>query len=436
MTKIVWKDKEESRQVALKAIQKKLVGKVLGYREIFAIMEQVSEGKMSDILTTYFVASGYSRGLSDREIYHMAKAMVETGEKLSFEGVAADKHSIGGIPGTRVTMILVPIIAALGIKIPCTPSRAITTPAGTADDMELLAPVSFSASQIKKIVEKTGGCIVWGGGLNLAPADDEIIKVEKPLFFESYDKIIISIMAKKIATGNTHILIEVPWGHSMKIKHLKDAQKTARKFRSLGRQFDIKTDTLIIHTKEPAGKGIGPALEVRDVLRVLQQKRNRPLDLEKRALFLTGRLIDLCRKEKDVVRLVNNNGFLKEAETGLRIGEIVLRQGLAWKKMQEIISAQGGRPDVDSEDFKPARYKKSYFVKKRGQVSRVNCRHLSVIARILGAPVDKRAGIYLNYKLGDKVKKGQALFTLYSSDKIRLREAYDTLDNLPPYIVG
>src|SRR5687767_3237800 len=123
----------DEKNLALEAIRKKLVGKRLSYKEIYAVMDEISNNRLGDVLTTYFVASGYSEGFSDDELYFLTKAMVETGEQLKFSGIVADKHSIGGVPGTRVTMILVPIIAAAGFKIPKSSSRAITTPAGTAD---------------------------------------------------------------------------------------------------------------------------------------------------------------------------------------------------------------------------------------------------------------------------------------------------------------
>src|SRR3989344_715924 len=206
----------DEKELAIAAIRRKLVGNKLSYKEIFSIMDQISQNKLGDVLTTYFAASGFSKGFSDEEIFFLTKAMVETGQKLKFKGIVADKHSIGGIPGTRTTMIVVPIIAASGFKIPKSSSRAITTPSGTADDMEVLAKVQFSKEKIYEIVKKTKGCIVWGGSFSVAPADDIIINVEKPLLFESYDKIVVSIMAKKIAFGSNHVVIDLPYGDSVK----------------------------------------------------------------------------------------------------------------------------------------------------------------------------------------------------------------------------
>ncbi|HKC14570.1 MAG TPA: thymidine phosphorylase, partial [Patescibacteria group bacterium] len=174
--------------LALESLRKKLMGKKLTYKEIYSIMDEISKSKFGDILTTYFAAAGYSEGFSNEELFFLTKAMVETGERLHFPGIVADKHSIGGVPGTRTTFIVVPIVAAAGFKIPKSSSRAITTPDGTADDMEVLAPVLLDKEKIYKVVKKTNACIVWGGSVNIAPADDILIQVEKPLLFESYDK--------------------------------------------------------------------------------------------------------------------------------------------------------------------------------------------------------------------------------------------------------
>jgi thymidine phosphorylase len=231
---------KNQKEIAIKAIQKKLLGKKLTYKEIYAIMDEIAHERLSDILTTYFVASSFKEGYSEEELYYFTKAMVETGNRLKFKGIVADKHSVGGIAGTRTTMIVAPIVAAYGYKIPKISSRAITTPAGTADVMEGIANVDFQPQEIVNIVENVGGCIVWNGKLNIAPADDVIIRVEEPLMFESFDKIIISVMSKKIAAGTTHLVLDLPYGKTAKIHRLSDAQKVAKKFEMLAKKFNIK----------------------------------------------------------------------------------------------------------------------------------------------------------------------------------------------------
>jgi AMP phosphorylase len=414
-------------QLALEAIRKKLVGKKLNYHEIYAVMDQISHDKLGDVLTTYFAASGYSQGFTIDELYNLTKAMVETGEKISFPGIVADKHSIGGMPGTRTTLIVVPIVAAAGFKIPKSSSRAITTPGGTADDMEAICKVEFSKDEIIKIVNKVGGCIVWGGSFNIAPADDLLIQVEKPLLFESFDKILVSIMAKKIAFGSTHVVIDLPIGDSMKIKHRKDAEVLAEKFELIGKKFNVKIKCVIHPTHEPAGRGVGPILEVREALRVLQQKAFRPMDLEDRAIDLTGVLLDLCLEDCPKVK----QEYVKENfGSGEKWAKYLLESGEAWQKMQDIIVAQHGKPIHDSESLHAGRFSGIIKAKRYGKIVTIDSKAVTVICRILGAPTDKKAGIYFEKKFGERVAKDEPMCIMYSSSEHNLKEAKETLKHV------
>jgi len=411
---------------ALSAIKKKLLGKSLNYREIFTLMDEVASQRLGPVLTTYFVAAGFKEGFTNTELFYLTKAMAETGSKLRFRGIVADKHSTGGLAGTRTTMIVVPIVAAAGFKIPKNSSRAITTPAGTADTMEVLAPVTFSIARIEQIVEKVGGCILWGGHLGLAPADDIIIQVEAPLSFESFDKIIVSIMAKKIASGATHLILDIPVGPTVKIIHFKDAEIISEKFKFLARRFGIKVTVDINQAMEPAGHGVGPALEARDVLKVLEQRPDRPYVLEAKALRLAGKLLDLCFSDTKIKEKVSGEDMAKE----------ILKNGKALAKMKEIIKIQGGNPHIGAEDVPLGKYKTEIEAGKKGSITSFNNNELTVIAKILGCPLDKQAGIYLNRKIDEKVDKGDVLCILYSSDKWLLQEAKDTLKNIPIFKIA
>jgi AMP phosphorylase len=419
--------KNDQQRLAIEAIKKKLVGKRLNYNEIFTVMDEIANKRLSPVLTTYFVAAGFTEGFNNEELYFLTKSMAETGDRLHFKGIVADKHSTGGVAGTRVTMILVPIIAAAGIKIPKNSSRAITSPSGTADTMEVIAPVTFSPRQIMQIVERVGGCIVWGGHLGLAPADDIIIQIEEPLAFESFDKAVVSIVAKKVASGATHVIFDIPVGANMKIKHLKDAAVIERKFAYLGKRFGIKMVTDINETLEPAGRGIGPILEVRDVFQILEQQKNRPLALEQKALRLSAKLLDLCFEDMKDSRY--------KPGAGEEVAKEMLSSGRALTKMREIIKAQGGDPDISFRSLQLAHYRYEYKSYRKGRVSVLNNRSVSVVARILGSPNDKKAGIYLERKLEEEVDKSDILCTLYSSDKWRLEEAVATLATVPIYEV-
>lgn len=403
-----------SRPPSIKAIQKKLKGKPLGYEEMHSIVQDIVERRLSNVEITYFVATSFLKEYSDQELYFLTKAMAETGETLRFPGkIVADKHSVGGLPGNRTTMVVVPIVASYGVLIPKTSSRSITSPSGTADTMEVLAPVDLSLKKIMQVVKKNKACMVWGGSFKLAPADDCIIQVSHSLGIEPYTKMLVSIMAKKVATGITHLVIDIPYGPNTKIPNLKVAWHIRDKFIYLSRRFGIKTRVVLTEAREPIGRGIGPSLEARDVLRVLQQKDYRPTDLEQKSVKLAGKLLELCGTARE-----------GEGETAARES---LAAGWAWKKMQGIIKSQGGNPHIDSEDLTLAAKRQRFHAPINGVVRFVNNKAIDDVARILGAPHEKPAGLYINKRIGQKVRKGERIFTLYAQSEDRIHLAAEAL---------
>ncbi|MBU0598383.1 AMP phosphorylase [Patescibacteria group bacterium] len=403
-----------SRPPSIEAITKKLLGEELSYNEMRSIISDIVHHKLSKVEITYFVASSFSKEFTDQELYYMTKAMAETGEMLHLPSkVVADKHSVGGVAGNRTTMVVIPIVASYGVVIPKTSSRAITSPAGTADTMEVLAPVSLRFSKVKEIIKKINCCMIWGGSVRMAPADDYIIRVQRSLALEPLDKMVVSIMAKKVAMGVTHLVVDMPYGTNIKIKSLQDALEVKRKFEYLAKRFGIKIEVVMADTKEPVGRGIGPSLEARDVLRVLQRKDYRPSDLEKKSIKLAGRLLELCGRAR------KGKGHMMASEA--------LTSGQAWKKMQQIIKAQGGNSTVDSEDLTMAAVRHRFHAPYSGKVVVVNDKMVDQVARILGAPHEKLAGIYINKRYGQKVRKGERLYTLYAKNNDRIKLALEAL---------
>ncbi len=396
-----------SRPPSIQAIKRKMLGKILSYEEIYSIISDIAENRLSAVEITYFVSSSFVKPYSNAELYYLSKAMAETGENMNMPIKVVDKHSVGGLPGNRTTMVVVPIIASLGLYIPKTSSRAITSPAGTADTMEVLAPVSFTIKEIKNIVKKTKACLVWGGGLNIAPADDKIIQISRPLALEPYDKMLVSIMAKKVAMGVDYLVIDMPIGETTKIPNRRVANMLEKKFIWLGKKFGMQVKVIKTLAREPVGRGIGPALEARDVLRVLQQHKLRPHDLERKSIYLAGQLLEL-------------RGFCKRGQ-GRKIAYKQLRRGVAWKKMQEIIKAQGGNPDINSEEVATGAFHYEIHAKKSGRIALIHDRAINEICMNLGAPREKIAGIHMHVNWGNKVKKGDKLFTLYAFSKERLQ---------------
>src|SRR6056297_410731 len=399
--------KVESRPLSIKTLQKKMLGKPADYKEIHALIRDIANGVLGQIEITYYAATSFIKPYSEKELYYVAKAMAETGEKFDLRGEVADKHSVGGLAGNRMTPIIIPIIASLGIKIPKTSSRAITSPAGTADTMEVICNVSFNMEEIKKIVKKTNGCLVWGGGLRMAPADDKIIRVSRPLSLESYDKMLVSIMAKKVATGVDYLVLDIPVGQTCKVPNMKKADLIEKKMIKLGKEFGIKIVAVKTRAKEPVGRGIGPALEARDVLRVLQRHRFRPRDLENKSCKLTGALLELMKKAKK--------------GQGVKMAKAQIANGQAWETMNQIIVEQGGKKDLNSEEVMQEVNRYEVHAKKSGKIDFVDNSAINHVCMNLGAPRDKFAGIHTHVRFGQKVKKGEKLYTMYSTYEERLR---------------
>lgn len=405
---------------SLKIIHKKLEGKKLSYNEIHSLVSDIAKYKINDLELAFFIASAFDKkNFSKEEIYYLTKAISRTGEMMKFDGVVADKHSIGGIPGNRVSPIIVSIVASCGITIPKTSSRALTSAAGTADTMEVLAPVEFSSQKIKRIVKKTNGCLIWGGALRLAPVDDRFIELTRRLGLEPYCKMVASIMSKQVATGINYLVVDMPIGSTAKIFSAKDIQYVKNLFLYLSRKFHIKTKIIVQKTMGPIGRGIGPCLEARDVMRVLQQKENRPKDLEKKAILLAGNLLELVGKSKK--------------GNGQKLALEILQSGKALRKMREIIKAQEGNPSIDSEKIPLGKVSWGLKSSKNGCIKAIHNKNLNRICRLLGAPLTKQAGIYLNKSVGEKVKKEDILCTFYTNSEQRLILAKHSLKDLELY---
>ncbi len=392
-------------------IRAKLHGSTLSEKDMLQIVEDISTNKLTSLEIAYFVSAAYTQGFSVKETYNLAKAMINTGDKLSWGNkVVCSKHCIGGITGNRTTMIVVPIVTAAGLLMPKTSSRAITSPAGTADTMELLAPVSFSRiSDIKKVVEKTDGCIIWGGSLDLAPADDKIINAEHPLGLDPTPMLLASILSKKVSEGANHVLIDIPVGKYSKITDVRKYYGLREQFLELGKMLGIKIEVVKTCGDGPVGRGFGPALEAIDVLRVLHNDKLAPQDLRDKSVCLAGILLEM-------------GGKARKGE-GAKIAYSILKSGAAWRKMQDIIKAQGGNPDISPKDIELGSFTKTARASKDGKVRELNDDALAKMGTLAGAPKDKGAGVYLHVLNGQKVNKGDPLFTIYSNSDYWLAEA-------------
>lgn len=232
-------------------------------------------------------------------------------------------------------------------------------------------------------------------------------------------------MAKKVASGATHVVFDIPVGPTMKIAHFHDAETIAQKFTFLAEKFHIKVTVDVNDTRQNAGRGVGPVLEARDVFQVLEQDKNRPLALEAKALRLAGKLLTICYQDSKGQKDLNGEDRARD----------ILVSGKALEKMREIIRAQGGNPHIESRHLIPARNAYEVKAQMKGHVVSMNNHHVSIVGKILGCPTDKNAGLYFNRKLEGTIDKGDILCTLYSSDKWRLKEAIETLKTMPIYTI-
>jgi AMP phosphorylase len=399
-------------------IKKKMDGLELTKDEIYVLVRDIASRSLSSIELAAYVTSMQINGMNINETADLTMAMVETGETIKFDkGPVLDFHSVGGCPGNKITLLIVPIIAAAGYLIPKTSSRAISSAAGTADIVETFANVDLDGKSLKMIAEKTGGVMAWGGSLNLAPADDVIIKAEYPLGIDPHAQLLASVMSKKKAVGADYLLIDIPMGEGTKVPTMDGARQYARDFIELGDKLGIRVEAAITYGGQPVGRAIGPALEAREAIAILEGSKN-PNSVIEKTITLSGMLLDM----------VNGRGGEETART-------MLESGKALAKFREIVAAQGGNPDIRSEDLKVGNYQVDVLSKKSGYLNKIKNRDLVKIARAAGSPRDKGAGLVINKKAGMKVDDGEKLFTIYADNEAKMENALTLAQKLEPMII-
>jgi thymidine phosphorylase len=359
-------------------------------------MQDVVRGQYADVHLSSFLTACTTLPLDEGETVALTRAMVDVGDRLDWgTSPILDKHSIGGLPGNRTTPILVAIVAAHGLTIPKTSSRAITSPAGTADTMETMAPVDLDLATIRKVVEREGGCIAWGGAVRLSPADDIMIRVERALDIDSEGQLVASVLSKKVSAGSTHVVLDVPVGPTAKVRTAEAARTLSRRLSHVASIFGLETRVVLSDGLQPVGRGIGPALEARDVLEVLRGGPKAPQDLRNRACLLAGLLLEMGGRASP------GQGAFHAAQC--------IDDGSAWTKFVAICETQGGmRTPTTASQHEPV------LAPAPGLVSAFDNRKLALVAKLAGAPEAKAAGICLHVRIGDVVNTGEPLFTIHA----------------------
>jgi len=377
-------------------IRRKIFGGTLDQDSFRRIVADVTNLNLSNVQLSAFVTACAADRMSTDEIVFLTRSMIGAGDRLHWDRPAVfDKHSVGGLPGNRTTPIVVAIAAAAGLTIPKTSSRAITSPAGTADTMETLTNVDLGVDEIRKVVELEGGCLAWGGAVKLSPADDILVRVQRALDIDSEGQMIASVLSKKAAAGSTSVVIDIPVGATAKVRSVEAGESLAEVMGAVGREVGLHLDVVITDGSQPVGRGIGPALEARDVLAVLTNEADAPADLAEKSLVLAGRLIGMAR-----------NG---DRGSGYAAARGILESGAAWEKFVRICKAQGGLKEPPT-----ARLRFEVKAEGSGTVVSINNRKLSRTAKLSGAPGSPAAGILLNTKLNDPVRAGDTLFEVHA----------------------
>ncbi|MCR9140122.1 MAG: phosphonate metabolism protein/1,5-bisphosphokinase (PRPP-forming) PhnN [Alphaproteobacteria bacterium] len=396
----------ESRAI----LQKKVRGAELNSNEIHSMVRDLVHGRFSTAEIAGFLVSA-SRNLTIDEVIELTKARARYAHKQKWNAdIVVDKHSMGGIPGNRISPIIIPIIAAFGLTMPKTSSRAITSAAGTADIMEVLARVDLTPAQMAQVVNKTGACIAWNGRLTHSPVDDVMNSINRPLGLASALLDTSSILSKKLAAGSTHVLIDLPIGPQAKTVSREDGESLKQLFETVGAGVGLKVHANLADGTKPVGRGVGPVLETIDVLNVLSNEPDAPQDLLEKSVQYAAHILEWT------------GAVDKGQGQGKALG--IVTSGDAYEKLQEIVLAQGGQ----EEKLKPGRFTSEIAADRSGTIEEIDIRTIGSIARAAGAPLDKSAGIYLCANVSSKVEEGQPLLRIHASSQKALDEAVAKAD--------
>ena len=397
------------------ALRAKIAGNTLSAPQLDTIIRDFAEDRYNGREMSAFLVAA-SENLNLDELEAITKARAAHCQQLSWPvDLVADKHSMGGVPGSRITLIVIPIVAAYGITIPKTSSRAITSASGTADAMEVLARVDLSQADVKKVVEDAGGCIAWNGNLNHSPVDDVMNSITRPLAIDSQKWSVASILSKKLAAGSTHVIVDIPFGQGSKTPTIADAEILATLFESVGERIGLTVEAKPTDGSRPIGKGIGPALEVRDVYAVLRGHALAPAELRNKALEFAGRIIEW--------------GAKVEQGHGKAVAKDILDSGRALEAFEKIIEAQGRNDDPDTA----SPIVSEVHAKASGTVVGLRGNVLSGIARSAGAPFDKSAGVDIVSDFGQTVVAGDPIMMIHASTTTEMSTALDYASRLEAF---
>ncbi len=275
--------------------------------------------------------------------------------------------------------------------------------------MEVLAPVAFDSEDLKKIILKEKACIVWGGALDISPADNILIEIERPLHMDPIGLMIPSILAKKLSAGVKKLVLDIPVGEGTKFPTPNDGKNFAHIFNEIAKNVGIDSECALTLAHQPIGHCIGPAIEAKEALTLLRDYLEGPNSLIEKSTSLAGILLEM--------------GGKSEIGQGQNLAKEILRSGKAYEKMKQIIQIQGGNPNILPDDILVGPYNKEFYATKEGHITSVNNAIINRIAKAAGCPNSKSSGVEIFKKQGAKIKEGELIFKIYSNTQSKLNKA-------------
>ena len=396
-------------------------GKELSEDDISKIVLEYAKGSVPDYQMSAFLMAAYLKGLNYSEIFSMTKAMINSGSMLDLSeirGIKVDKHSTGGV-GDKTTLVIVPVLAACGLKVAKMSGRGLGFTGGTIDKLESI-PGFRTALSKERVVEqiKSIGATIAGQTADMVPADKKMYALrDVTATVDSIPLIAASVMSKKIASSSDVILLDVKAGSGAFAKNIEQAQKLADTMISIGRSFGKKVGAIISDMSQPLGRAVGNALEVEEAIDVL--KGGGPADLKELCIELCSAILYMSEQVISI-----SDGRNRSIDC--------IASGTALEKFKMIISSQGGSADVvdDISILPKADIRSELYSSADGYVAEINCEKIGVAASILGAGrnkkedrIDPSVGIIVNKKIGDRVKNGDLLAVLYANDAEKLSNA-------------
>jgi len=408
-------------------IQRKRGGEELSPEEIEFLINGYTNGDIPDYQMSSFLMAVYFKGMTDREVSRLTECMLHSGDTVdlsSIPGVKVDKHSTGGV-GDKTSFIVAPLAAAAGVVVPMMSGRALGHTGGTLDKLESIPGfrTDLTAEEFEKQLSELGLCFI-GQTERLVPADRKLYALrDVTATVESIPLISSSIMSKKLAEGIDALVLDVKVGSGAFMKTQVEARRLAQTMVGIGRRMDKKVQALITDMNQPLGYAIGNALEIMEASQTLQNAG--PSDLTKLSLELAARMIFLG-KQADT---------LEEARM---LAEKHLVDGSAYKKLKEVVAAQGGNPKA-LDDFvllPNATGMREVTSPRAGYVSSINAQDIGAASNMIGAGRDKKedsidpaVGIILEVKMGEKVDAGSVLCRLYYTREDRVDEAAEMVED-------